>query len=174
MNLFSLPVSSLQLIMIVFSSSSVFFVLLLVLFKKIQTKKTKPIDKFEELYQKINKDLKHSVESKFIEVGVEANALVGLAIEVWRLEQKLSKMTSEFPENKIKMISVSLQKIHKYIEGYDMEIIDYTGQNFNEGLSLDVLSGKIDNDSIIQETVEPTIMYRGQVIRKAKIILSNK
>ena len=71
----------------------------------------------------------------------------------------------------------SIQKLKRYLEKYDVEILDYKNQKFNEGLNLDVLS--VEKDSSIQEpqikeTIEPTIMLKGQVIRKAKVILLTK
>jgi molecular chaperone GrpE (heat shock protein) len=63
------------------------------------------------------------------------------------------------------------------LEKYDIEIVDYTNQKFNDGLNLDVLSVEKEptiSESIVKETVEPTVMYRGQVIKKAKIIVLSK
>ncbi len=59
-------------------------------------------------------------------------------------------------------------------EKYDIEIRDYTNQKFNEGLNLDILSVEKDPaiaEPMVKETVEPTILCKGQVVKKAKIIL---
>jgi hypothetical protein len=64
--------------------------------------------------------------------------------------------------------------LKKYISNYDVEIVDYTNQKFNDGLNLDVLSVEKDPavaSPTVKETVEPTILVKGQVVKKAKIIL---
>ena len=89
----------------------------------------------------------------------------------------MKKIQNILPENQKRGVENSTKKLKRYFEKYDIEIIDYTNQKFNDGLNLDVLSvEKKPNvtESIIKETIEPTIMYRGQVVRKAKIIVLAK
>ena len=62
----------------------------------------------------------------------------------------------------------------KYLEKYDVSVISYTNQKYNEGLNLDILSIESDSnifEPTIKETVEPTVMCKGQIIKKAKVIL---
>ena len=69
-----------------------------------------------------------------------------------------------------------MNKLKRYIANYDVEIVDYTNQKFNDGLNLDVLSVEKDPSitvPTVKETVEPTILVKGQVVKKAKIILIN-
>lgn len=134
-------------------------------------------DPFEELYRKIHEDIKFSVSPKFFELSIGVNDLVDLAIEIWRMEQRLGKVSTDLPDNQKKGLDISIQKLKRYVAKYDIETIDYTGQKFNEGLNLDVLSAEQDPafpPSTIKETVEPTVMCKGQVVRKAKIVVVNK
>src|SRR3989344_6066399 len=131
-------------------------------------------DKFEELYLKIKEDIKYAVAPKSINVSVGAAELIELATEVWRIEQRLTKITDTLPENHKKGFENSVHKLKRYISNYDIEIVDYTNQKFNDGLNLDVLSVEKDPSigaPIVKETVEPTILIKGQVVKKAKIIL---
>ena len=130
--------------------------------------------KLEKLHTKVQNDIKAFVAPNFISLAPNTDDFIQFAIEIWRLDQKITKTADSLPENQAKSLGNSVDKMKRYLEKYDIAIVDYTGQKFNDGLNLDVLSGKVDNESIIQETVEPTIMYRGQVIRKAKIILPNE
>jgi molecular chaperone GrpE (heat shock protein) len=130
----------------------------------------------EEYYLKIKELIAFSVSPKFIEVSPSLSDLTDFAIEIWRIEQKISKCSSLLPENQQIGLETSIQRFKRYLERQDIEIIDYTGKKFNEGLNLDVLSiekNSSSSESIIKETVEPTIMCKGQLIRKAKIILLN-
>lgn len=131
-------------------------------------------DPFEELYRRIHEDITFAVSPKFMELSIGVSELVDLAVEIWRIEQRLIKSASDLPENQRKGLEISVQKLKRYIGKYDIEVIDYTGQKYNEGLNLDVLSVETDptlTEPMIKETVEPTIMCKGQVVRKAKIVL---
>ncbi len=134
-------------------------------------------NKFDELYLKIKEDIKFAVAPKFMQLSVDLNELIELAIEIWRMEQRIAKSSLNLPENQRKGLEISMQKLKRYINRYDIEFIDYTNQKYNDGLNLDVLSVEKDSsvhESTVKETIEPTIMCKGQVVRKAKIILLNK
>lgn len=152
----------------------IFFYLLCIILKKIYVKKNQSVDKFDELYKKINEDIKYAISPKFIDLSLKVNDLVELAVEVWRMEQRIMKSASTLPENYKKGVDSSIQKLQRYLKKYDIEIVDYNNMKYNEGLNLDILSIEKDptlSESIVKETIEPTIICKGQVVRKAKIIL---
>jgi len=149
------------------------FILLYLFLHRSGRQSTEP-DKFEELYRKISEDIKYSVSPKFVELSIGVNDLVDLAVEVWRIEQRVAKSASSLPENQLKRLENSIQKLKRYLEKYDIQIVDYKDTKYNDGLNLDILSVEKDPtlpESRVKETVEPTIMCKGQVVRKAKIIL---
>ncbi|HEY4498493.1 MAG TPA: hypothetical protein VJH94_00335 [Candidatus Paceibacterota bacterium] len=134
------------------------------------------LDPFENLYRRIHEDIKFAVAPKSIQLSVSANELIELATEIWRIEQRLAKVADALPENHKKGLENSVNKLKRYIANYDVEIVDYTNQKFNDGLNLDVLSVEKDPSitvPTVKETVEPTILVKGQVVKKAKIILIN-
>jgi len=150
-----------------------FSILLILIFTKRNRENNISVE-LDKLYLKIKEDIKFAVTPKFMELSSEIKDLVDLAVEVWRMEQRIVKSTSSLPENQLKGLKSSIQKLRRYLEKYDIEIRDYTNQKFNEGLNLDVLSVEKDpkiTEPIVKETVEPTIMCKGQVVKKAKIIL---
>jgi molecular chaperone GrpE (heat shock protein) len=122
----------------------------------------------------LSQEIKFAVAPKSLQLSVSANELVELAVDIWRMEQRLSKISDSLPENHKKGLENSIHKLKKYISNYDVEIVDYTNQKFNDGLNLDVLSVEKDPavaSPTVKETVEPTILVKGQVVKKAKIIL---
>lgn len=129
----------------------------------------------EELYQKIKNDIKFSFEPMGeLPLGVEE--IVDLATEVWKIEQRISKASENMPEIHQKGLSSSVNRLKSYLNKYDVEIQDYTGQKYNDGLNFDVLSREQDPTlefAIVKETVEPTITCRGRVVKRAKIILAS-
>ncbi len=154
------------------------FSLILYLFARLRKGQQREVlNKIDDLSNKIHEDIKFSVAPKFIDASISVNDLVEFAIEIWRVEQRISKVLSGLPENQKKGLENSIQKLKRCLQKYDLEIVDYTNQKYNEGLNLDVLSVEKDlsiADSIVKETIEPTVLCKGQVIRKAKIILLSK
>lgn len=148
---------------------------LAVLLRPLLTEKENASAKFDEVYLKIRDDIKFAVAPNFINLSPSTDDFVQFAIETWRLKQRVAKIESQLPEGHKKGLENSVEKLNRYFEKYDIEVVDYTDKKFNEGLNLDVLS--VENDPTVtepkvKETVEPTVMYRGQVIRKAKIIVA--
>lgn len=147
------------------------FFLIYIFIKKIRYRNS---DKFDELYKKISMEIKYAVAPKSVNLSASVSELVELATEVWRVEQRLANIVDILPENQRKGLENSVHKFKRFISNYDIEIIDYTNQKFNDGLNLDVLSIEKDQSittPIVKETVEPTILVKGQVVKKAKIIL---
>jgi len=159
---------------------SVLFVLLLFITIYLLGKKNSKndcLDKIDELYLKIKNDINYSIAPEFInKLSLGVNDLIDLAVEVWRIEQRIIKSASSLPEQQLKGLENSVQKLKRYLSKYDFEILDYKNQKYNDGLNLDILSIEKDlslAEPVIKETVEPTILCKGQVVRKAKIILIN-
>ena len=126
------------------------------------------------LRDSFREEIRFSIQPKMVEMSLSVEALVELAIEVWRIEQRLAKAAPGLPDVQRKGLESSVQKLKRYLEKYEIEIRDYTNQKFNDGLNLDVLSVEKDPaivEPIVKETVEPTIMCKGQIVKKAKIIL---
>lgn len=156
----------------------VLFIAYLVIFYFLIRKRQMPAqtDKIDQLYLKLREEIRYSIAPKFVELSLGVNDLVDLAIEVWRMEQRVAKSASNLPEQQLKGLDNSIQKLKRYISKYDIEIVDYKNQKYNDGLNLDILSVEKDpslSEPIIKETVEPTVLCKGQVVRKAKIILIN-
>jgi len=164
----ALPILS---IVVIFAG---FLVLFYFLYKKTQKD---ILNKLNYLHSHLEENIKYAVAPKFIKLSLSVNNMVELAIEVWRIEKRAIKASSRLSDNQKKSFDNSIRKFKRYLEEYDIEIIDYTNQRYNEGLNLDVLSVEKDEsvlEPIVRETVEPTIMCKGQVVRKAKIILLSK
>jgi len=122
----------------------------------------------------IRTDIQLIVTPKFFNVSIQTNDLVEHAIELWRLENRLSKVLGNIPENQREIFTNSIKKLFRYLEKNDIEIVDYTNKKFNEGINLDILAVEQDekiSEPIIKETKEPTILFKGQVIKKGKVII---
>jgi molecular chaperone GrpE (heat shock protein) len=128
----------------------------------------------KKIHEDLREEIRYSVAPKSIQLSAGVTDFIELAVEIWRIEQRISKSASSLPENQLKGLENSIQKLRRYLEKYDVEIVDYKNQKYNDGLNLEILGVEKDpsiSEPIIKEVKEPTIMLRGQVIRKAKIIL---
>lgn len=169
MNIFSNPI-----LIIIIALGIIFLLAFIYFFTRKSGQQSVEPNKFDELYRKISEDIKYAVAPKHIELSLGVNDLVDLAVEIWRMDQRLAKSMTALPENQQKGLQISIEKLKRYVGKYDIEILDYTNQKFNDGLNLDILSVEKDPSlpaPIVKETIEPTILVKGQVVRKAKIIL---
>jgi len=122
---------------------------------------------------KTREDIESAVTPKFIDVSPQLKDLIELAVEIWRLENRINR-NMDIQESQKEILRNSIQKIKRYLEKNDLEVLDYTDKKFNDGRNLEILAVEKDptvKDSIIKETKEPTIMCKGQVVRKGKVII---
>ncbi len=125
----------------------------------------------------LHKHISDAVQSKFIEITPSAQSMVEAAIEIWRLEKRIAKVSGDLSEDQNKAFENSMTKLKRFLEKNDITVTDYTDQKYNEGLNLDVLNiEKDDNvtESIIKETHEPAVFHKGQLVKKAKVVVLEK
>lgn len=134
--------------------------------------------KLQQLSFKItNKNIADSVRSQFLNLSPSSQSLVELAIEVWRLEKRIQKSSEGLSDDQKKAFQNSLSKLQRYLEKNDISVTDYTDAKYNEGLNLEILSIEKDPSiphSIVKETHEPAVMHKGQLIKKAKVVVLEK
>ncbi len=146
---------------------------LVTMFKKTNTNNF-PDNKLDKVYLALKQEIQTSVKPHFIDIKPDAKAMFDFAVEVWRIEQRLLKTKTSIPENQWQSLEHSVQQFKKYLEKYDVDIIDYTGKKYNTGMNVDVLSVEKNANSVeatIKETVAPTITHRGQIVLKAKVVV---
>ena len=126
---------------------------------------------------KIREDIQYAVVPKFLEISSETNDLVELAIELWRMEQRIRRVSPALSESQKESLNNSLQKLKRFLDKNDIEIVDHTDQKYDSGQNLEILAVEKDSavpEATIKETKEPTILYRGQVIHVGKVIVASK
>jgi len=174
-SIFNIPQIDIVLILTIIFFIEFQVLLFLSLRKKRTSNNEKELDK---LHQKIKDEILFAVSPKFIDLSINTKDLVDLAIEVWRIKQRIEKSRSGLSSSQVTGFDSSIQRLNKYLDRYDIEVLDHANQKYNNGLNLDILS--VDKkpgilESTIKETVEPTVLCKGQVVHRAKVILlSNK
>lgn len=128
-------------------------------------------------FKSIDIRIKQSVLPKSLAILPPTNDIADLAIESWRLEKRLSKIEDKLTADENKALQNSVEKLKRFVQKNDIEVTDYAGQVYNEGMNLDILASEKDPElkqSVIFETHEPAVTHKGILIRKAKVIIHEK
>jgi hypothetical protein len=95
-----------------------------------------------------------------------------LALECWRLSfiPELLKDSSQGAG-----LRHSVRRITETLKGMRIEVVDFSGRPYDSGMVPEVVDvredqGLLDGHAIIDETIAPTVTWRGQVIRPGQII----
>lgn len=141
------------------------YILIKILFKKNLFKSIPP------------KEIKHEEKILFVDLSPKTKNVVDLAVEVWRLNSRIKKISDNLSDIQKRGLESSTAKFQKFLDTYKINILDYTGEKYNEGMNVDVISFEKDESvkfPLVKETVEPSILCDGQIIKKGKIIVINK
>lgn len=132
---------------------------------------------FRSYFIQLNQNIRNAVEPKFLDISPSTGNLIELAIEVWRIEKRLAKAAESLTDDQNKAFENSTTKLRRILDKNDITFADYTGQKYNDGLNLDILSMDKDpsiTESVIKETHEPAVLHKGKVVKKAKVVVLEK
>jgi hypothetical protein len=106
---------------------------------------------------------------------VDLSSMIDVAIEVWRLQDRIDKLQLATGRQD-PSIAFSIDKIKHVLREIGIEAREYTGQTYNEGMSLDVLTFDYQVEEkpinrIVQETVSPAIYFDGRLHKMAQVIV---
>lgn len=109
-----------------------------------------------------------------VELSIECQHLVDCALAIWQIEKHLKSLANDNTlDIKIRPINSGITKILSILNQYHIEIKDYTGEKYNEGMNINIID-TIKNSNVketrIIETVSPTIICNGQIVKKARVI----
>jgi hypothetical protein len=103
-------------------------------------------------------------------------SLGDIAVEIWKIQKKLEKMKLTWaPDNSLRGMEISIEKINSVLVAQNIKILDYTGQKFNEGMNwIDIVSREKSDSTtfdIIQETLEPGIELCGVLKKRSRVVI---
>jgi hypothetical protein len=106
---------------------------------------------------------------------VDLSSVLDVAVEVWRLQDRFKRLQSATGRQD-PSITFSIEKIQHVLREIGIETRDYTGQAYNEGMSLDVLTFDYSveekpTNRVVQETVSPAIFFDGKLHKMAQVIV---
>ena len=105
---------------------------------------------------------------------VEKKDLSELALNYWRLFNWVSRSNAD----KKTIAHSALKRIKSYLEKNQIELMDLTGQKYDDGYAADVLGVEAETDAseedlIVCEMVKPIILFKGSVIKYGQVILGD-
>jgi len=108
-----------------------------------------------------------------LKLDVPLAALIELAIEGWRLDSWLAAEPPEKVASKLRHIARRLQK---FLSERELSALDLTGGRYEPGMSVDVLealedAGLGERESLIDEMIEPIILWRGRVVKYGRVVI---
>jgi hypothetical protein len=106
-------------------------------------------------------------------VTVSSDGVCALYSEVWRLEQLAEVLVDRIQAASARRIA---RQIRAGLAEIDVEIIDYAGRPYDPGMVPEVLDvqlvdGAAGVGDVVSETIEPTLVWRGQVLRRGQIVV---
>ena len=107
------------------------------------------------------------------ELPLDTEGACALALECWRLS-----LIAELLRGSNEGVGVrhAVRRITGTLKGMGIEVVDFSGRPYDPGMVPEVVEvredqGLPDGHAIIDETVAPTVTWRGQVIKAGQIIV---
>lgn len=124
------------------------------------------------------RDISNMIEPKLIDISTSTEDLLELANEIWRIQNRINKISTSLTESNHMALENSVIKLRRYLERNDLEILDYTDRPYNENISavevISVEKSKNTKIDMIKEIIEPGILIKGKLVRKCKVIVTKK
>ncbi|MCK5305820.1 MAG: hypothetical protein KAJ66_01660 [Candidatus Omnitrophica bacterium] len=95
------------------------------------------------------------------------------AIEMWRLDKRISKASENAIDNSI---VDQIRRIKDIFKKQDIEIVEHANTDYNDGMSVKVLHvEEVDNlpygKMNMLETVKPSVYFKGKIISHGEVIV---
>jgi molecular chaperone GrpE (heat shock protein) len=106
--------------------------------------------------------------------AAQGSGLIDHAVAIWRLENNIQPYICDEEDRVAKKLKSSMHKVKQFLGKNQVEIIDYTGQRYNDGMNIEILSQESDAGTvspIITETFSPEVRWNGNIIKKAQVIV---
>lgn len=120
-------------------------------------------------------DFRKTIAQKYIPFEPNADRLVGLATDVWRLNKILQKLDESLSNDDRQRIKNSLNRINTYLSSNDVDIDDFSGRKYNDGMNIEILnveySDNVDSPTITHVN-KPQVSYTGIIHQKAQVVIS--
>ncbi|HZG50739.1 MAG TPA: hypothetical protein VEZ40_01265 [Pyrinomonadaceae bacterium] len=107
------------------------------------------------------------------QLDVPLASLIELTLEGWRLDSWLAAQPPDQVASKLRHVARRLQK---FLRERELSALDLTGRRYEPGMSVEVLEAFDDerlgaHERLIDEMVEPVILWRGRVVKYGRVVI---
>ena len=104
---------------------------------------------------------------------IELNKLISLAIDIWRLEEKINNST--ISEEEREKLNITIFRLKKFVQEQGIEIKGYDLEKYSEEINVYELKWieETNDEKLkwkIKDTIEPATFLNWNLIKPAKII----
>jgi hypothetical protein len=109
-------------------------------------------------------------------VKLSADFFIQLADETWRLGRRASRLSRSAGVDAARGVMDSAERLQRVLADIGIGFEDHTGEPYreNEGLDVAQVEGEISESSAlwIAQTIKPTVLVRGLVVRPGQVVIS--
>lgn len=103
--------------------------------------------------------------------------LADLALDIWRLKNRISKLKDKIDDESLKPITYFLESCSRNLTNMGIETKDnYTGEIYKSSMNVDVVTYESVNmegdEAKVKETLEPAILFGNDLLHKAKVVVA--
>lgn len=106
---------------------------------------------------------------------VVVKAIVEIGTQLWKAKAKMVDSTSGEVRDEMKKVFRHIESSFAALEAISVEVKDHTGDSFDYGLPLKVVTSQptpgISKEQVI-ETVRPTIYWQKQIIQMGEVVIA--
>jgi len=102
------------------------------------------------------------------------NSLAQIATNAWRARIKMVDSCTGEAKEEMKRVYRHIEAIFDALEQIELDTIDPTGQKYDSGMALKVVSFERTpglSKEEIKETIKPSVKWRGQLIQRGEVIV---
>ncbi len=107
-------------------------------------------------------------------VGASDTLLATVATNTWRALQKIIDVETCEPKPEMKRIHRHIEAIKDALRDFGVETVDHTGQRYDTGSALKVITSEkragINREEII-ETLKPTVRFEGRLLQQGEVVV---
>lgn len=108
-----------------------------------------------------------------VELAIAVEGVCTLSLECWRLSRMGELLKNN---NEGAGLRHAVRRITQTLEGMGIEVVDFAGRTYDPGMVPEVVEvredqGLPDGHAVIDETITPTVTWRGQVVKSGQIIV---
>jgi hypothetical protein len=104
---------------------------------------------------------------------ISLEVIASVYSEIWRLDQLAAELVDRAHAAAARRIA---RQLRASLDEVGIEIVDYVGRGYDAGMApevidIQVVNGAEQSSDVVSETIAPTLIWHGQVLRRGQIVV---